>query len=179
MNQLTQDSPEKISHLTSLVSNYTKKLKENKLEDENIYNGGINKKESFADLFIFLVGFPFYLLGKLMNLVPWSIAKAVAKKTAKNIEFYLSVLYVSSIFLSIFYLIAELIAIWCIFGIWWYLPLYFTIKLTVCSFAVKYSPFGKEVRGNFRLKRIKKNFPSLYNELQLQRKEILSNLTVK
>ena len=179
LNKITNESPEKAEHLRKLTNDYSEQLKENKIRDVNIYNRSIGNKRSANLWFTLILGFPIYAIGKLLNLIPYVSAHTIAKKTAKNIEFFTSVNYASSAFISLFYLVAELIIIWNIFEIWWILPAYACFKILIGMAAIKYSRFMKPALGCIRTSAMEKKNPTFFNELLQKRKEILTNLTGK
>ncbi len=184
LNKITNESHEKAEHLRKLTNDYTQLLKENKILDVNIYNRSIGTTGSASLWFMLILGFPIYAIGKLINLIPYLSAQAIAKKTAKNIEFYTSVNYATSAFISLFYLVAELIILGNILppipiGIWWVFLAYTVFKILIGMAAIKYSRFMRAALGCIRTASLEKKNPTLFNKLLSQRKEILSNLTGK
>ena len=178
LNSVTNESPEKAEQLRKTTMVYTEKLKKLGIRDVNVYNRSKGIGASAGMWFTLILGFPIYLIGKIINFVPWISSHAIARKTAKDIEFFTSVNYVTNAFISILYLAVELIALWCIFGVWWYLPAYFLAKILIGFMALRYSRFKKTAIGCIRVGSLEKNNSTLFNELVSLRKEILSNLTV-
>ncbi|HEY1038591.1 MAG TPA: 1-acyl-sn-glycerol-3-phosphate acyltransferase, partial [Bacteroidia bacterium] len=177
LNMVTNESPEKAEQLRKTTKTYSEKLKELGICDENVYNCSKVMTAGLGLWLMLIAGLPVYVIGKALNFVPWICSHAIARKTAKNIEFFTSVNYVTGAFISLFYLAAELIILWCIFGVWWYLPAYAVLKIMLGLMAVKYSRFKKLALGCIRISSLEKRNATLFNELVALRKDILSNLT--
>jgi 1-acyl-sn-glycerol-3-phosphate acyltransferase len=175
LNSITEKNDGTIERLRTATEEYTKALAKQNVADENISGNG----NSVSALFWLIIGFPFYFIGKLLSFLPWSAAKSIAHKTAKNIEFRTSVNYVTGTFFSLFYLIIELLVIWFIWKTWWLLLAYVGVKVLTGLIALAYSYRKKRWMGELKTAGLRRNNPDLLNKLKGQRTEILSILTGK
>ncbi|MCD6069200.1 MAG: hypothetical protein K0S33_4026 [Bacteroidetes bacterium] len=179
LNELTEKDPEQAAKLRSHTTVYSEQLAQQKIQDINVYRSSKDQSSFGSSLLMLIIGFPFYAIGKIMNFIPWYTAKSIAKKTAKNIEFYTSVNYATGTFLSYFYLTAELLVLWFVWKTWWYLPVYFAIKIIFSCLALMYSDRKKVRMGEIRIAGLRKQKPALVAELIDKRSEILRILTGK
>jgi 1-acyl-sn-glycerol-3-phosphate acyltransferase len=179
LNRLTETDPAAAEQLRLITSAYTRQLSMYKIQDINIYKDLHNTSRPGISLLMLILGFPTYAVGKLINFIPWFLAQSIAKKTAKNIEFYTSVNFVSGLFLSGFYFIAELLTLWFVFKMGWLLGAYTLAKVAVSLLALAYSARKKYWTGELRTARLRHSDPDLLNKLKTQRSVILSILTGK
>ena len=126
---------------------------------------------------LLIMGFPLYLAGKILHFIPKYSAKKIADKKCKEVEFYASVNFVLGALFASFYFLIELIIIWMVFKVWWYLPAYFIIKLVLGYVGKKYSIMKQEFFYTIRFNRLQKINPNLVTELKSIRSEIVSTLT--
>jgi hypothetical protein len=175
LNRLTEQDPQKVAELRKITSHYTSDLKRLKLKDHLLYNetkerGMIN----LLSLTFLILGFPIYLVGKILNFPAYYLAQQVAAKKVKNIEFRASIVFgVGSLLLNIFFLM-ELLIVWFAWHKWQYLLLYTGIKSACGGLGLLYSPFRKKMAGAFRFSKLKKRDPAQVNLLMKQRTEILA-----
>ncbi len=174
LNKLTEEKPEEIIEFRTKVNAYNKQLRALKLRDHLVFNA--SKKESmltFGNIFLFVLGFPVYAIGKILNYIPYYLAEKVAVKKAKTIEFKASVVFgLAALLLNAMYLI-EIAIVWFIFQNGYALLIYTAIKVVCGGLGLNYSPFKKKVLGAFRLSAIKKSNATLFQSLISQRAVIL------
>ncbi|HTB07574.1 MAG TPA: 1-acyl-sn-glycerol-3-phosphate acyltransferase [Bacteroidia bacterium] len=82
------------------------------------------------NIFSFLIGLVIYSLGYVLNLIPYSICKAIANSTTKKNEFYDSVLFCTLLFLYPLYLIAVALTMILIFHSYWSMGVLVILILT-------------------------------------------------
>ncbi|HXB41983.1 MAG TPA: 1-acyl-sn-glycerol-3-phosphate acyltransferase [Bacteroidia bacterium] len=174
LNKLTEEKPQEVESFRKEVDFYYKQIHELKLRDHLIYRAAKNESLlNFANIFLLILGFPVYLVGKFLNFVPYYLAQRITAKKVKDIEFKASVLFgTGAILLNILFLI-ELLIVWLIFRNWKALLIFAAIKGLCGIFGLNYSAFKKKMLGTFRLKGIKKSNPSLFQSLLAQRAKIL------
>jgi len=175
LNKLTEEKPEEMPTFREEVKAYYKKLSEFKLRDHLLYRHTCQKGLlNFVNLFLLIVGFPFYLLGKVLNFIPYYFAQRIARKKVKNIEFKASITFgVGALLLNLLFVI-ELVAVWLIFREWHALFIYSALKI-VCGFiGLHYSHFKRKMLGAFRFSRLKRADPALLGSLLEVREKILN-----
>ncbi len=174
LNKLTEEKPGLVEGLRKETDTYSKQIHILKLRDHLIFRAA--KGESFLNLgniLLLILGLPFYLVGKILNFIPYYFAQRVARKRVKNIEFRASIVFgVGSILLNALFLL-ELGIVWLIFREWQYLLIYTAIKAGCGWLGLLYSPFRRKMMGAIRLSGIKKKDPSLFTSLLAQRRKIL------
>jgi len=174
LNKLTEEKPQLVEGLRKETNDYHNQLCTLKMRDHLVYqasrgHGMLN----FVNLFALIFGFPFYLLGKLLNFLPYYLAQKIARKKVKNIEFKASITFgVGGLLLNFLFLI-ELVVVWLICQNWVCPLAYAVIKAGSGLIGLNYSPFRKKMLGAFRLSGLEKKDPSLFTSLFLKRQKIL------
>lgn len=174
LNRLSEEKPGLVEGLRKQTDLYHKEIQLLKLRDHLIYRESKDETMlNFANWFLFIFGFPVYLLGKLLNLVPYYFAQSITRKKVKNIEFKASITFgVGSIFLLVLFLV-ELGIVGLICQNWYCLPIYAAVKVAFGWIGVNYSPFRKKMMGAIRFSSLKKKAPSLVKSLLEQRRKIV------
>lgn len=175
LNDLTEKDPEQVEIFRTDVMHYTNRLKQLNLRDHLFYQEEKGAKLlNFVNLFLLAGGFPFYILGKLLNLPAYYLAQRVAAKKVKNIEFKASVTFgTGAILLNIFFLI-ELLSVWLICRNWYAPVIYAVIKGACGLIALNYSPFRKKMMGAFRLAKLKNTDLAQFKSLLDLRRKIVT-----
>lgn len=174
LNTLTAEKPAALEEFRKEVDVYDKQLHQLKLRDHLLAKAEKNRSMlNFVNLFLLVFGFPFYMIGKVLNFFPYYLAQRIARKKVKNIEFKASVTFgAGSIMLNTFFVV-ELLIIWLIWHSW-YLLLAYTAAKALCGLAaLLYSPFRKKILGAFRLRKLKKTSPAQLEKLLAKRAKIL------
>ncbi len=177
LNNLTVKKPEQMIGFRKTVNDYTKQIEQLKLQDEVIYR--VEKKQSllnFLNIILVMLGFPFYLIGKTLNITPYYIGKKIADKTVKAIEFYCSIFFGTSALLAKLFFTIELIIVWLLCHDLCCLLIYSLIKIGCGIFAIRYAPFKKKMGSALRLNNIKKSNSIFYNDILKERAKILAFL---
>jgi len=172
LNNLTEKNAEQMIEFRKTVENYTKQLAQLKLQDEVIYK--TEKKQSplnFLNIIWLALGFPFYVIGKVVNIAPYYLGKKIAGKV-KGIEFYCSIFFGTSALLAKLFFTIELIIVWFLCHDFYGLLIYSLIKIGCGIIAICYSPFKKKMGSAFRLSHIKKSNAALHQSLLKERDKI-------
>ncbi len=175
LNELNANSPDLMVGLRKQVHIYIQQLQHFGLRDHLIRHSQ-NPPQLILKLTGLIMGYPVYLIGKIIHFVPWYSAKKIADKAFKDIEFHSSVNMVSGSFIAQLWFIAELIILWFIFKS---IPVLgaFTIITIACGwFALRFSPYKKKVIGAMRLQNLKKHNKAKYDLFIQQRAEIVEKL---
>lgn len=175
LNEMTEREPGKVEQLKKVTAEYSQQLRELKIRDHLVYRETKNKTMlTAANILLLIFGFPFYLIGKILNFPAYYLADRLVKKKVKNIEFKASIAFgAGSLLLNIFFLI-ELVVVWLIWHKWQFLLIYTGIKAACGWLALLYSPFRKKMAGAFRFSGLKKRDPSRFKSLLHQRADILA-----
>lgn len=180
LNLIEENSAERITHLRQLAYKYTSLLKVKKLKDADVYKNEKGKRNSSLVLALgILIFFPFYFLGKLINFLPKFAAKSLANKVVKNIEFYASINFGAGAVFAFLFMIIELLVIWFVFKVWWYLPVYFVLKLVLGRIALIYSRFKTSAIASIRFNSLRSSQAQVIDDLTKMRREILAFLTTE
>ncbi|MGZ3894710.1 MAG: 1-acyl-sn-glycerol-3-phosphate acyltransferase [Bacteroidia bacterium] len=175
LNTLTEKDPTQISELRNCASEYTKQLEGLKITDE-VLVASENKKGFWNPLNVVLLvlGFPFYLIGKILNWAPYYIGEQIAKKKVKGVEFYSSIYFGASALCAKLFFGIELLIVWLLSHNFYYLLLYTVVKVAMGIFGLAYSPFKNRILAAFRLTHVKRSNGNMYQSLVNQRAQILA-----
>lgn len=174
LNELTEKDPVGMENFRKQVDQYHHDLQRLGLRDHLLYKASRNQKLITPLHAVLLVlGFPFYIIGKALNFIPYYLAKRTADKKVKNIEFKASIAFGSGALLLNLFFVLELLLVWLLFRNWHYLWMYALIKFIGGLIALTYSPFSKKNKGALRLKALKRTDPGVYDSLLRQRQQIL------
>jgi len=175
LNDLTEKDPEKMSGFRKEVDGYTTQLHELKLRDHLILSVSKNKSQNtFLNIFLLIIGFPFYAIGRILNLIPYYFGKRIADKTVKNVEFHASINFGTGALLAKLSFTIELVVIWLLWHSVYALLVYALVKVSCGILGLYFSSFKKKVIGAVRLARIKKKNANLYQALLKERQKILA-----
>lgn len=157
-----------LADLKSDLKNYFAQVSKYRLRDFLINENEEQKKYFLLPYYLLLLaGFPVFITGCLFNYFPFTYPKKLAKKTAKNIEFYSSVLIGSgAIIFTLYYLFFLAISLILVQGL--LLKLLFMVSIPLSGIlSWKYYKLYKKTKGkeafNKLLKNDKKNLDSLYS----------------
>ena len=175
LNELTEGEPEKINDLRKITNEYTLQLEKLKLQDDVIYESIKNKNTlGFLSTLKLIVGFPFYVIGKILNGLPYFLGKKIADKLVKGVEFHASIHFGTSALLAKLFFTLELVALWLLFHNFQVLLAYALIKISCGIVMVAYSPFKNKMLAAFKLSSIKRSDSSLFTSLINKRAKILA-----
>lgn len=175
LNNLSKEHPRELATFRDKINVYSVQLKELGLRDHVIRAAAKNTSYlTGINLFLLVTGFPVYVIGKLLNYLPYFFGKYIADKTCKSIEFYTAVNFGVGSMILIFLLPIEVLIVWLIFGTLNAIFIYILIK-SCCGFmGLQYTTFKKKMLGAFRLRKIRKLKPELYDKLLKQRESIIN-----
>jgi len=175
LNLITANQPEEIVKIRTLTDDYSKQLMQLKLRDHLIYNQSNNKSLfTIFNFILLIIGFPVYVIGKILNFIPYYYGKQIADKTCQDIEFHAAVNFGSGTFIWVVTFLVELILLGFIFKSLYVILIYIFVKLTFGRIGLSYAAFKKKMFGSLRLRKIKAANQSLYENLINQRKKIVA-----
>ncbi|HTA62317.1 MAG TPA: 1-acyl-sn-glycerol-3-phosphate acyltransferase [Bacteroidia bacterium] len=173
LNSLTEKHPERMIGFRKQVANYTEQLHQLKLRDHLIYNADHNKLTAF-NFILLLVGYPVYVVGKILNFIPYYYGKRIADKTCKDIEFHAAVNFGAGTAIWMITFLIEMLLIGFITKSICILFVYAVVKAACGRVGLSYSEFRKKTMGALRLNKIKKTNAPLFTSLQQQRAQIVN-----
>lgn len=154
LEKFKAEAPEMFTELKARTARYFSELKENGLRDwllrpETIT--GMNAKSVMLDFLYFFFGFPLFLFGWIINIIPFTIPKKIADKIVKHIEFHASInLGAATFIFQIWYLILGILAF--VFLPEWWMAVIFILLMAVSGFfMVAYKKRMKRSKGKGRL----------------------------
>src|SRR6185312_7468262 len=109
LNNLTEKHAERMLGFRTQVANYTEHLQQLGLRDHLIYNANRKNINGILSLILLLIGFPFYVIGKTLNYIPYYYGKRIADKTCKEIEFHAAVNFGAGSFIWMVSFLIELL----------------------------------------------------------------------
>jgi len=164
-----------IADLQVKLNAYYRKLNYLKLKDQHLskQNLASNLWGKFLSVGTFLfLGVPFWLLGVLINYLPYKVPAFVASKVSKHIEYRAPVMLVVGMFVfSIYYTIA-LVALWHFTQITWLTLGFIPVAVATGFFAMYYWNVSQENLINLKLLYLFKKDKELIKSLIEERKDI-------
>lgn len=168
VNAATVAAPEKVTSLREKSSAYFASLKKYRLRDWVLRDRRPGLPLG-VDLFVFLLGFPFWLFGTITNFVPYKIPWLVQKKVVKSIEWSASVNGTMAVFLWQIYWLLQSLVIALVFRNWYILGGFMLAVPVTGMFAQWYWKEVKRTAGKFRWARLSKDEK---DALRKQRQEV-------
>jgi glycerol-3-phosphate O-acyltransferase/dihydroxyacetone phosphate acyltransferase len=166
--------PEKMQAFEEKINKYLKTLKQLKIRDTQIRSSKI-KLKLFSKTLYFIFGFPFFLYGYLVNIIPFRAADYLSKKITVRKDFIGSMKIAFGMFVFLIFYVLEIIVFTSF--IHWYWWIVFTLSLYPLGlFTVNYIKNYYLFRGNFRYIYLFIRKSHLITELQITRKEIIEEL---
>ncbi|MBI4648717.1 MAG: hypothetical protein HY738_19560, partial [Bacteroidia bacterium] len=169
INKLAKESQEKINNLKTTVGDYFERLEINRISDKKIKTGS---QMILGKIIIVFLLFPFSAVGFISNFIPFIISKGITNRVVKDIVFYASVLWGSSVALySIWFILLEIFAL--SFFSWWAVLVPPVIPALGYLSLIFYD-MALDIQEDFNMLRVMKKAPLLINNLKVARNHILS-----
>ncbi|MEW6468073.1 MAG: 1-acyl-sn-glycerol-3-phosphate acyltransferase [Bacteroidota bacterium] len=179
VNSCDKKDPALLAELKSRILPYTASLHRLRLRDHLLAKDaihGMNMWTFFRDFLVIWFGMPLYCLGVFMNYPPYFLAKRVADKKVKQVEFYASVHANLAWILWFPWYGIQLLAVALIFRSWALLGAYALAVPLLLAFVISYYPGMKKIFGRWRLLRYVRKKRAEVEKLLYQREEIISML---
>lgn len=171
INYLSKTSKEALDSLKGKVKAYTELLKKNHLKDENVAR---KLDWGFVRYLFVILGFPFFVAGYIVNLIPYTVPRIICNTQIKDLRFYSSVYIGMGTVLYMIYFPVVLILLG-IFAGW--IGLLFGLLVPLMGYLVLfYQEVVVERFHTFRFWLKKKKNPSLISGLTGLRKDIFDDL---
>jgi len=173
------DGSDFLNSLNEKVKIYFSELGRAELDDTVLYKEQIEKQSAvniFGRTFLLIIGFPVFLFGIITNYPPYFIAKRIANKIVKNIEFYASIYFSLSMLLSLLSYAIQLLAIALVFRSWPLLGIYIVAAVVSGLISIKYFKLFEKIKMFQRLLSLTKKNPEVVEDLLIKRMEIVEGL---
>jgi len=121
----------------------------NKLRKENLAKISIGS--TLNDFLIMWFSLPVYWVGMLLNGIPYRIARRMANKMAKNIEFHASVYANAGMFMWLLYYALQLVCVGLYFRNWSVLTAWAVVIPLTGYHTLRFYPRMKKIFGRWRL----------------------------
>ncbi|TND01772.1 MAG: phospholipid/glycerol acyltransferase [Bacteroidetes bacterium] len=178
INKATAQAPDQVAALREQVASYFSKIEKHKLRDWLLREETIKGMTPFgvgSQVLIFFLGWPLFLAGALMNLVPFYVPYRIAEKIVRNKEWHASVNATIGSFLWFFWYLLVWILTW-VFTNWWIALSVLFVMYPLGRFAWWFRTRWKKFRGSIRLLSLVSNESAKVEELLKQRAQIKTEL---
>ena len=166
--------PQKMFLFENKIDKYLRTLKQLKIRDTQIRSSKI-KLQLISNTLYFIFGFPFFLYGYLVNIIPFTAADYLSKKVTVRKDFIGSMKIAFGMFVFFVFYILEII-IFSSFAHWYWWIVFALSLYPLGLFTVNYIKNYYLFRGNFRYIYLFIRKSYLITELQITRKEIIKEL---
>ncbi|MCC6689998.1 MAG: 1-acyl-sn-glycerol-3-phosphate acyltransferase [Bacteroidia bacterium] len=129
-----------------------------------------------ADIVLLIAGTPFYLLGLLMNYMPYKLGLTVANKLAKDVEFHASINLAVGWTIWLIYALLQLLIVGLLFHNWILLLSYAVLIPLTAGYSLCFYRFLVSSTDRRRALRLKQTKPNKFNEILKQRENIIELL---
>ena len=178
INKAEDNEPELVKSLQEKTNHYFSLIKKHNLRDWLINpckQSAINYGVFVLRLCVIICSSPLYFIGIIASYLPYKITYIITSKKVKIKEFKASFYMGIGAFLFLFYYTIQFFIIKILTpNILWLICILFLfiVSSIVC---LHLSPFRKKTWGLLRLLKIKSNHPNLFEDLSMQRKEIIKS----
>lgn len=177
VNYYKETDPERVERVRGEVNTYFRYLNALGLDDRLVANAGMRTGwlKFFGIAFLLVLGFPLWLVGTILNVVPFQLPIALANKIAKHPNFYGSVVMASGALLFLFWYLGLILSCWFLThrALW---TLGLAVLLPVSGiFALYYFRRVKRISRHWFLRSLFSSRASLRDELRRQRTNIIAD----
>jgi glycerol-3-phosphate O-acyltransferase/dihydroxyacetone phosphate acyltransferase len=179
VNYFQNNDPVLVETVKQQMDQYIKTLNEFDLRDHLLTKEGlrtITDTRVTSDIVTSIIGMPLFLLGLVMNYLPYKLAHTSAKKLAKEVEFHASINMIIGWFAWIVYYLLQLLIVGLVFRNWSLLTVYAVLVPLTGLFALRFYPLLKKAAGRRRLLRLKENNKTEFKGLVSRREEMIKLL---
>jgi 1-acyl-sn-glycerol-3-phosphate acyltransferase len=156
----------------NLVLRYRDELRKQKLDYEVVRSQPKNGLNLIARFMLLLISSPFFIIGFLLNYLPFGISIWASKKF-KDPQFFSSVKYAVTLFLYPLYHFALSIGVWFLFKSWEILFAFFVGMPILGIIARKYWEQARDYVKNRKWLKLKNKQTKVYQSILENQKEIL------
>jgi len=171
LNHISENDRDTYQKLSQEVEQYFSQLKEHRLSDRDIAK---HRRYHLGKGLLFLLGWPVFLLGYLLNILPVWAAKAITEKVVTNPVFYISVRSVITYFLYLLFYVPLWLIVFSYLDYPWYFGLTALAIMALSGFfALYYLRLWKSSIFRWRYFNVKRKNPELIASLKRQRDKII------
>lgn len=172
VNDLSENHKNDYISFKKKVNEYYETLNHYRLQDRAFSQTG---HLGFGQWVLLFIGWPVFMIGFLLNVLPIWAGRKLARKVVTNSVFYTSVLVVSAYLSYLLIHIPILITIGLIFGIW--VAIIALIMTPIAGyFALYYYRIWNKGKDRLRFLRARKKNPAVIGELNRHRNLILEKI---
>ena len=176
VGELEKTDLEQYNHLSRRVSSYFAALKRLRIEDHQIERGHV-LLNLVRDVFLMILGFPFFLVGYALNIIPFYLAGLVSGKIQVREDFVGSLKITAGMFIFLLYYIGQALVIKMFLGwIWALIALFLFYPFGL--FAIRYVKRSFALRDSIKLDSLIRRKFKLLDQLKMERKAILNTLKI-
>ena len=176
INKAEETQEEKIRTLNEKTKIYFSELKKYNIKDWLISiqkQYMVNYAVFTLRLLVIILTLPIYLSGLVASYLPYKLTHVIVKKKVRIVEFKASFsMGIGAILFLLYYNLQFFIVKAIAPNVWWGL-IFLVISVLSSLFCLWLSPFRKKTWGILRALKLKSSQPKLWQDLSIQRKEII------
>ena len=173
---IEKNKPETIELLAKLCSDYRQDLKELKLKNWVFEQAPHDRFQMLSDFLTLFWTSTFYVLGLLLNFLPFFIPVYLRKKVFKTefIGFFSSLQFAIGIFTFPLFYCLQTMLFYCLTPFpWWASVIFFLLQYPLGKWALRWNSTAKKLRAKLNFNRLSKTMPTKTANIQLIRTKIL------
>ncbi len=178
INRAEKDQPEKVAALAEKTSAYIGMLKKYGLRDWLVNpakQGSVTYGAWLLRMVVLALSFPIYLRGLAGSYVPYWLTGLITQKKVRVIEFKASFNMGIGAMLFLLWTLFQFFIAKALAPNYWWALLVLAVTIFTSWICLHLSPFRKKTRGIYRALQLKKHQADVWNRLQAQRSEIISD----
>ena len=156
------------------IDDYLKSLSDNGLDAK--YTEEIKKQKPLKRRAMLFFGFPFFLIGYINNILPYYLVRVIVNKIKVKSSFVGSIILAVGLFSFLFWYILVSILLVTYTPLHYYALFYPVVMYFTGIFALIYSSLFSFSLEKKKLKKVRQKNKKIYNQLRLQREELISML---
>jgi hypothetical protein len=120
MNLLQKDNPKRFSQIMQKADEYYSLLDNHQISEPVMFTGGMSLFASSFIAIMLLTGLPLFIVGRIVNYLPFLMIYPIVNKKIQDTQFRSSVYFAATaLFVAPFFYMLQATAIVFITGIWW------------------------------------------------------------
>jgi hypothetical protein len=155
INEQDLDTPTTLHSLKDQLSKYFDSLKQEKLEEKDIFEASCSRKQSLKSYLFLIFGFPFMVLGLIHGLMPYLFTKRFVERVMKRRVFWGSVKMMMGHAIFSFYNVLLVVLInYLVYqnGLFW-LIYFFTVPMLTSLVAYNWFKTKQHIKRNTHLQK--------------------------
>jgi hypothetical protein len=172
---IIKNSPSKIEKLEQFVHNHTELCNELNIKPWTVDEAGCSSPSLVIDFVILLLSSPVFVIGYLLNLIPFFLPVAVTRTINPGYDGFLTSIHFGlGLFTFPIFYIAQTYLFYGITGCYWeFLPLFFVGQYYLGKLAYEWYRNWKKLMGRLRVARLEKSQDERFVHLKQTHKELI------